>query len=69
MCAWVRTLKLLVLFPPFKICMGGRNVFMGYLRQPDKTKEAIDPVGWLRSGDIGKLDDKERMYITGRIKV
>jgi long-subunit acyl-CoA synthetase (AMP-forming) len=49
--------------------MGGRNVFMGYLRQPEKTKEAIDSEGWLRSGDIGKLDDKGRMFITGRIKV
>ncbi|XP_021368611.1 long-chain-fatty-acid--CoA ligase ACSBG2-like [Mizuhopecten yessoensis] len=51
-----------------EVCMWGRNLFMGYLNNDEKTKEAIDDEGWLRSGDIGKKDDNGFLYITGRIK-
>ncbi|XP_068167079.1 long-chain-fatty-acid--CoA ligase ACSBG2-like [Antennarius striatus] len=51
-----------------EICFWGRHVFMGYLNMPDKTAEAIDQDGWLHSGDVGKLDHHEFLYITGRIK-
>ncbi|XP_039276232.1 very long-chain-fatty-acid--CoA ligase bubblegum [Nilaparvata lugens] len=51
-----------------EICMSGRHVFMGYLGQPDKTKDTIDEGGWLHSGDVGRLDDKGNLFITGRIK-
>ena len=37
--------------------MQGRNVMMGYLDQPDKTRQAITESGWLRSGDLGTMDD------------
>ena len=51
-----------------EICIRGRNVMMGYLNQPDKTKEAIDENGWLHSGDMGKLDNNGYLHIIGRIK-
>ncbi|XP_059490029.1 long-chain-fatty-acid--CoA ligase ACSBG2 [Neocloeon triangulifer] len=51
-----------------EICMNGRQVFMGYLNNEEKTKEAMDAQGWLHSGDIGKEDENGFLYITGRIK-
>ncbi|XP_024860843.1 long-chain-fatty-acid--CoA ligase ACSBG2-like isoform X2 [Kryptolebias marmoratus] len=51
-----------------EICFWGRHVFMGYLNMPDKTAEALDEDGWLQSGDLGKHDEDDFLYITGRIK-
>lgn len=51
-----------------EICFWGRHVFMGYLNMHEKTAEAIDHEGWLHSGDLGKHDQLNFMYITGRIK-
>ncbi|XP_041856454.1 long-chain-fatty-acid--CoA ligase ACSBG2-like [Melanotaenia boesemani] len=51
-----------------EICFWGRHVFMGYLNMPDKTSEALDQKGWLHSGDLGKHDKQDFLYITGRIK-
>jgi long-chain-fatty-acid--CoA ligase ACSBG len=51
-----------------EICIKGRHVFMGYLHEEDKTKEAIDDEGWLHTGDIGYVDKDGYVFITGRIK-
>ncbi|XP_063053819.1 long-chain-fatty-acid--CoA ligase ACSBG1 [Engraulis encrasicolus] len=51
-----------------EVCFWGRNVFMGYLNMEDKTREALDEQGWLRSGDLGKMDAEGFLFVTGRIK-
>ena len=51
-----------------EICMRGRHVFMGYLNDPEKTKDAKDDENWLHTGDLGKFDSDGFLYVTGRIK-
>ena len=53
---------------PGEILMKGRNVMMGYLNSEDKTREAITESGWLRSGDLGTMDEAGFFRITGRAK-
>ena len=46
----------------------GRHVMMGYLFNEAKTEAVLDEEGWLRSGDIAKIDSDQFVSITGRIK-
>jgi long-chain-fatty-acid--CoA ligase ACSBG len=41
---------------------------MGYLNSEKKTQETIDKDGWLLTGDIGKFDSNNFLYLTGRLK-
>lgn len=51
-----------------ELCILGRHVFMGYLNDMSKTRESLDEEGWLRTGDIAKIDSDGFLYITGRLK-
>jgi long-chain-fatty-acid--CoA ligase ACSBG len=51
-----------------EICVYGRSVFMGYLNEAEKTSEVFDADGYLRTGDIGRIDENGFLFITGRIK-
>lgn len=47
----------------------GALTFSGYLGQPDETREAFTPDGrWLRTGDLGGVEDGEFLRVTGRKK-
>ena len=46
----------------------GTNVFRGYWRMPEKTREEFSDDGWFRTGDIGVFDDDGYLSIVGRAK-
>ncbi|HSB24956.1 MAG TPA: malonyl-CoA synthase [Burkholderiaceae bacterium] len=46
----------------------GPNVFSGYWRMPDKTKEEFTADGWFKTGDVGKVDERGYVSIVGRSK-
>ena len=51
-----------------EICMRGRNIMMGYLKNEEATRSTIDNQGYVHSGDKGKVNAEGFLQITGRIK-
>ncbi|GAA0936688.1 FadD3 family acyl-CoA ligase [Actinocorallia libanotica] len=51
-----------------EVLVRGYSVMRGYLDDPEATAEAVDADGWLRTGDLGSLDDGGRLKIIGRKK-
>ena len=51
-----------------EILIRGANVMQGYLHQPEETAKSITIDGWLRTGDLGHMDDDGYVFVTGRMK-
>jgi long-chain acyl-CoA synthetase len=51
-----------------EICIRGPQVMKGYWQQPGETAKVLSADGWLRTGDIGRMDDKGLVYIVDRKK-
>jgi long-chain acyl-CoA synthetase len=53
--------------PDGEVLVRGRTVFRGYHDDPGGTADALRD-GWLHTGDLGRLDSRGNLFITGRIK-
>jgi fatty-acyl-CoA synthase len=53
---------------PGEFCTRGYSVMLGYWRDDDKTREAIDSDGWMHTGDLAVMREDGYCNIVGRIK-
>jgi long-chain acyl-CoA synthetase len=51
-----------------EVCCRGHNVMMGYYKDEALTKSVIDQDGWFHTGDIGMINEKGQLILTGRLK-
>ncbi|MEQ8349668.1 MAG: AMP-binding protein [Sneathiellaceae bacterium] len=53
---------------PGEICVRGWSVMKGYYKLEEETQKALEPNGWLHTGDLGQTDMKGRLQFLGRLK-
>lgn len=51
-----------------ELCCRGHNVMMGYYKDEALTKTVIDEDGWFHTGDLGHINKKGQVILTGRLK-
>lgn len=51
-----------------EICIRGDQIMKGYLNDPDSTAFTVDKDGWLKSGDVGYVDEDDEVFIVDRVK-
>jgi fatty-acyl-CoA synthase len=51
-----------------EFCTRGYSVMKGYWNDADKTRDAIDEAGWMRTGDLATMDEQGYVNIVGRLK-
>ena len=51
-----------------EICARGYQSMLGYFEMPEATAVALDDEGWLHTGDLGAMDERGYLRITGRLK-
>ena len=51
-----------------ELCTRGYSVMLGYWSNPEATAEAIDPAGWMHTGDLASMDEQGYVCIAGRNK-
>ena len=51
-----------------EILVRGNNVLRHYLKNPKATRDTITKDGWLRTGDLGRMDADGYVFVTGRLK-
>lgn len=51
-----------------ELCTRGYSVMLGYWGDEERTREAIDPDGWMHTGDLAVMDEQGYVNIVGRLK-
>lgn len=51
-----------------EICVRGYSVMLGYWEEPEATRGVLDDDGWMRTGDVGTIDNAGFCRIVGRLK-